>query len=72
MGWLGRPGARDILDPLCDRAWFGGNCCCDCCMLLTEVWRFMADEGMGMADMLLVTGARLCARRWVSACSDGG
>ena len=24
-GWLGRPGARDILLPLFDRAWFGGN-----------------------------------------------
>jgi hypothetical protein len=24
-GWLGRPGARDILEPDCERAWFGGN-----------------------------------------------
>lgn len=61
-GWLGRPGARDILEPLCDRAWLGGNCCCDCCILFAGGWRFMADDGIGMADMLLLTGARLCAR----------
>ena len=61
-GWLGRPGASDILLPLCDRAWFGGNC--GCCMLCTELERFIADAGMGIAEMLLLTGPNVCAPCW--------
>jgi hypothetical protein len=58
-GWLGRPGASDILLPLCDRAWFGGNW--GCCMLWTELERFMAEEGIGIAELLLFTGPNVCA-----------
>jgi len=59
-GWLGRPGARDILLPLFDRAWFGGNW--GWFMLLMELERFMAEAGIGIAEELLFTGPRVCAR----------
>lgn len=59
-GWLGRLGARDILDPLCERARLGGNW--GCCMFDIELERFMADAGIGMAEMLLFTGPKVCAR----------
>lgn len=60
-GWLGRPGARDILDPDCERAWFGGNWWEACCMFTTEPVRFIAEEGIGIAVMLFCTGPRVCA-----------
>lgn len=67
MGWLGRPGASDMRDPDCERAWFGGNCNEACCMLEMELVRFIADDGMGIADELLCVGANVCAqcqREW--------
>jgi hypothetical protein len=63
MGWLGRPGASDMREPDCERAWLGGNWDGACCMPLTELVRFMAEAGMGIADMLLFMGAKDCARR---------
>jgi hypothetical protein len=39
-------------DPDCERAWFG-------CML-DMLWRFMAEAGIGIAELLL-TGAKVCA-----------
>lgn len=62
MGWLGRPGARDMREPDCERAWFGANCDPPGCMLGMELWRFMAEEGIGIAVELLVTGPRVCAQ----------
>jgi hypothetical protein len=31
-------------------------------MLLMELERFIADEGIGIAEMLLFTGPKVCAR----------
>jgi hypothetical protein len=62
-GWLGRPGASDILEPDCDRAWFAAKGPPAGCMPLMELDRFMADEGMGIDVMLLFMGARVCAHR---------
>ena len=62
MGWLGRPGASDILEPDCDRAWLAAKGAPACCMPLMELVRFMADEGMGMDVRLLFMGASVCAR----------
>jgi hypothetical protein len=61
MGCAGRPAARDILDPDWERPWFV-NCPAACCMFETELARFMADEGIGIAEMLLFTAPRVCAR----------
>jgi hypothetical protein len=61
MGWLGRPGASDMREPDCERAWFAPNWPGGCCMFEIELERFMADEGMGIAEMLLFTGASVCA-----------
>jgi hypothetical protein len=63
MGWLGRPGASDMREPDCERAWLGGNWDPACCMPLTELVRFMAEAGIGIADMLLFMGAKDCALR---------
>lgn len=60
MGWLGRPGASDILEPDCERAWLEANCPAGCCMFEMELERFMADEGIGIAETLLFTGASVC------------
>lgn len=62
IGWLGRPGARDMREPDCERAWFGANCDTPPCMLGIELWRFIADEGIGIAVELLVIGPSVCAQ----------
>ena len=61
IGWLGRPGARDILEPDCERAWFGANWFPPSCMFEIELERFMAEAGIGIAEILLLTGPRVCA-----------
>lgn len=62
MGWLGRPGASDILEPDWDRAWFAAKGAPACCMPLMELVRFMADEGMGIDVRFVFMGASVCAR----------
>jgi hypothetical protein len=49
MGWAGRPAASDMREPDCERP---------CCppVMCTELVRFIADEGIGIADILLFTG----------------
>jgi len=60
-GWLGRPGASDILEPDCERAWLAVKGAPAGCRLEMELERFMADEGMGMEVKLLFMGASVCA-----------
>lgn len=55
MGWFGRPGARDMREPDCERAWFGWAL-----KLILE--RFMAEEGMGIAEILLLVTASVYAQ----------
>lgn len=61
MGWLGRPGASDIREPDCDRAWFAVKGAPACCIPLMELERFMADEGMGIDVTFVFIGASVCA-----------
>jgi hypothetical protein len=49
-------------DPDCERARLGGNCDDGWFMFETELVRFIADDGMGIADELLFTGANVCRR----------
>jgi hypothetical protein len=51
-GCAGRPPASDILEPDCERA---------CVFRCTELERFMADDGIGIAETLLLTEPRVCA-----------
>lgn len=58
-GWLGRPGASDMRPPDCERAWLPN--CELCCIWCTELERFIADEGIGIAEeMLLFMGPKVC------------
>ena len=62
-GWLGRPGASDMRPPDCERAWLLPPNCEPCCIWCTELERFIADEGMGIAEeMLLFMGPKVCAK----------
>lgn len=58
MGWLGRPGARDMRDPEVERAWFavlGAPNALAFCIFEMDWERFMADMGMGIAETLCAT-----------------
>jgi len=48
-------------EPDCERAWFAPNWPAGCCMFEMELERFMAEEGMGIAEPLLFMGASVCA-----------
>jgi hypothetical protein len=71
-GWLGRPGARDMRDPDCERAWFGGNWIGACCMFDTELVRFIADDGIGIAEVFVWAGPRVCGVMLGREAADGG
>lgn len=52
-------------EPDCERAWF------DCWGLKLILERFMADDGMGMAEMLLLVGASVCmVSAWLAVSSS--
>lgn len=51
MGWLGRPGARDMREPDAERI-----CVCGAAdwRLCTEFERFIAEAGIGIAELPLM------------------
>jgi hypothetical protein len=55
-GWAGRPAASDIREPDVERPCWPAAIC-------TELLRFMADDGIGIADTLLFTGPNVYEAR---------